>query len=530
MFIFVLHLALPALLWRSARGLRVQSDLDSDVAADEAGAVLRQGFGMKFGTVKIAHFTQAQAENPFGDLGKGGPIRDSVHKSFVRGCIIQVAPERELYMREQNVTSEESADGNITTALEALWEAEDRGLGEQAEAERQRIRRLGLELQAARKYCEEDAGKPPAAVTKDCMQEFVAKNRTRSRSWFRRGRGEKDISSPRIHAAQTARELPGWLEKRFEFEHKVQLMTLTSELFFETASGAAELRATLTDSFVHYKDLVKATGFSFTHTQHHCQYVVHKDETLRADELYIERVGMELVRAGTVDGVCQEGDLPCPESTSARHVRKYSWKRFATVFGVTIWPSYAALPWIGFQLGGPALATFLTVVPLPINMIFVVPVAGVAGIPFLGECKCNLNPCEWNQDKSMCTFTTSNASSNEFQWLPYPGTKCMPVEDFDESDPQCAMNACSHEDFQPPHPHEQGIFGKIGGPVGGNDWRNRVTGPRGVFNCLSDDGDRRGDLGRKEVVLLPFLSSEEMPNTPENRNRLYKRLNVTRQW
>lgn len=506
---FAFRLALPFLCWRTALAVRLAQ---VDEGLEEYQSRPRRG-------VKTAMFIQTKARAaaaPAPGSGNLGPIRDAVKLGFERGCIHELAMDREVFLREQNVTSRSAPrTGNISTALEAMFEAQDTADGSDDQSAEATVEQFGLSLDSAEEFCEANAGQPLHGVVQQCIKDFEARGRTRSRSWFRRGKGETDIETPH-------ESLPMWLDERFDIDHTLLLLGLSSDSFVDGNTKAKEVRERFERELATNKVNIKATGFSVTHTKAHCKEI-HAAETEQADEKYVERVSVELGRAVDVDGTCSEGEGVCPEATSPQHSRSFRWGRFGFAYTVGFLAVEAAIVGVGFFVGGGHGAALTGgLLALPVAEMTPLPFAALAGIPFLGMCSCNLNICEWNAEQEVCAFTTSEASTNPYQWLPYPGTKCEPAVNFDQSKPECAMTVCDVADFDDPaRPETHGIFGKVG--VGAS----KTGANNAVFNCLSDDGTRLGDLGMRETW-VDSQTTEEVPNTPENRNSIYAKLNVAR--
>lgn len=495
------RLALPVFLCcGSALAIRLESNDLLEPSVAEAPKLKARA--VVFTQTQIRSYATLNATNP-------NIIRDAIRKSFLRGCLHEVALEREAFYHEQNVTWAASPElGNISMALEALFEAEDghSGWGSGAKAEKQNVELLGLDLPEATTWCNDEAGQPIARVVRTCVIDFAAHDRTRTKDWlFRRGKGSKALAGDNTHLVGAQ----GLLEMRFRLDYELQLMDLSSNTFMSAAPNAEQVKAQYRGILAENKEAVKATGFSFTNTHHHCQDI-HKDETLRADEKYMERVALELSRAQDESGECQESTgshYKCPESTSPRHARSYRTTRAAAVFAVAYAFSQTVVPLALLSLGGSVATALFLAVP-GANTMFSLPFAALSGIPIFGRCGCELNPCEWNADMGVCAFTPSDKSTNVFQWLPYPGTKCAPGADFTAENPKCEMRDCALEDYQLLRPGT-GLYGKLG-----------MDGQSAV-NCLSDDGMRAGDLGLKEAF------GDGQPNTPENRHDIYASLNAT---
>lgn len=509
---FAFRIALPILCWRAALAVRL-AQLDEGL--EEAESRPRRRY------VKPAMFIQttalqakARAAPAPGGGGERGPIRDAVKKGFERGCIHELAMDREAFMREQNVTSMSAPrTGNISTALEAMFEAQDTSDGSDDNTAEAAVEQFGLSLDAAEDFCEANAGQPLHGAVQQCIQNFAAQGRTRSRGWFSRGKSEKDIHTPHD-------SLPTWLDERFEIDHNLLLIGLSSDSFVDGNTKAREVRERFESQLKENKVKVKATGFSVTNTKTHCKEI-HAAETEQADEKYVERVSEELGRAMDVDGVCSEGEQKCPEATSPQKARAFRWGRFSFAYTVGFLAVEAAIIGLGVFLGGGhGAAVTGGLLALPVAEVTPIPFAALAGIPFLGECACNLNVCEWNSEQGVCAFTATEGSTNPYQWLSYPGTKCEPAYNFDESNPVCAMTVCDVADFDDPaRPETHGIFGKVGVGI------SKTGANNAVFNCLSVDGTRLGDLGMRETW-VDSQTTEEVPNTPENRNAIYSKLNV----
>jgi len=299
------------------------------------------------------------------------------------------------------------------------------------------------------------------------------------------------------------------------------LLGLSSDQYWASSPAARHLRDTLENDLASNKVSIKATGFSVTNTKHHCK-AVHAEETQQADERYVERVSVELGVANDESGTCEEVPQAekCPEATSPQHQRSFRWGRFSLAYTIGFLAVEAVIVGVGIAVGGGHGAALTGgLLALPVAEMTPLPFAALAGIPFFGMCACNLNTCEWNADEQVCTFTTSESGGNPYQWLPYPGTKCEPVPDFDSSNPECHMTVCDVVDYNVAH---DGADPKFTGKIGKAD--------NAVYNCLSEDGTRRGDWGVKSSW-VDELTSDTIQNTPANRNAIYATLpQATRPW
>jgi len=119
----------------------------------------------------------------------------------------------------------------------------------------------------------------------------------------------------------------------------------------------------------------------------------------------------------------------------------------------------------------------------------------------LASCRCFENSCELDHETDTCVMSTSAASSNPYQGLPYPGQKCV------RSATGCAMQLCSESDFKEGS-GEDGFFGSLG------------VKSAGVFNCLSLGGD-----SQQTLISLEKLPSE-VENSAASRTELYKKMKV----
>merc|ERR1740121_3250656 len=101
-------------------------------------------------------------------------------------------------------------------------------------------------------------------------------------------------------------------------------------------------------------------------------------------------------------------------------------------------------PFIGLAVGGvkgAAIGMLIFSTPGPGTVLSVL-VAAATVVPWLGECRCVPQTCQYNAAIDSCQLKVELGASNPYSWLPYPGTKCAEVE-IDAGKPkECALTAC----------------------------------------------------------------------------------------
>merc|ERR1719203_1656008 len=124
--------------------------------------------------------------------------------------------------------------------------------------------------------------------------------------------------------------------------------------------------------------------------------------------------------------------MTCPEGTHPRKVRFFNRKRFALNYGiffVAYGPISMAAPFLGLMLGGATgayIGVFMMATP-GTGVLFSLVLAGLTGIPWLGNCQCAAELCEYSEENDACILKEQEGSTNPYKWLPYMGSKCAPV-------------------------------------------------------------------------------------------------------
>eukprot|EP00928_Gymnodinium_smaydae_P087380 TRINITY_DN71651_c0_g1_i1.p1 TRINITY_DN71651_c0_g1~~TRINITY_DN71651_c0_g1_i1.p1 ORF type:complete len:545 (-),score=76.38 TRINITY_DN71651_c0_g1_i1:105-1676(-) len=159
---------------------------------------------------------------------------------------------------------------------------------------------------------------------------------------------------------------------------------------------------------------------------------------------------------------------------------------------------------VGIAAGAAAGVGSAAAVPLG---VIAAPLAVMAGSrDIFASCRCYENKCFLNARTQVCELQDSALAGNPYQWLPYPGQKCILYEG------SCTVQLCSKEDYWSSDDSDflkKEIFGKIG--------RKDTN----LYNCLS--------VGAKDPK--PLIESNVLPdgvteNTPENRAQFYESLGV----
>lgn len=135
-----------------------------------------------------------------------------------------------------------------------------------------------------------------------------------------------------------------------------------------------------------------------------------------------------------------------------------------------------------------------------------------------GKCECVHQTCDWNAKKSTCELAAAHPHS-AFGSLPYPGLKCVSVED------QCILMPCSESDLARSAFHlNDETHTKYHGTFGEQSSDGLVGGKKGQYNCLSEQGTRQSSLDLLQIITDPRPEGFQSYNSPMARGVLYDHL------
>jgi len=502
-------------------------DLSGDLSGDwqnigeehaDAGAVSATGYATR-------------ADRYRAQLGRG--LLERVELAFHRGVVNELGLRHQEVMKEYQLRTSSTAD--ITEALEHRWECEEAlSAGETKKTTsdlydaKQVVKTLGLSVTSAMRKTRADLKKPIERVVQECVTNLAKKGETRQRSYLRfwSGAGRKSAALTRPAEESVAGStLLDLVPKYFKAENDRNFLDYLSFSKMRKRDDTKRAIKGLTSQVKSLdSQMRKGWGFNLYNTRGHCARV-HKDETMDFEERVVEGLIGEISgQTAKINDVCQE--LPgksCPEGLYPLHVRQKQTRRAARMFGITFvayGPISLMFPFIGWAVAGAsgaALAAVTLATPGP-GFIVAAAVSAAAAVPWLGECRCVAEPCQYDANLESCTLVVQPGTSNKYPWLPYIGLKCAPVQVQVGEPPKCALTACDSEDFSNEFKTVDGrqVYGKLGG------LRDTAGDRAGVYNCVSTDGT----IAQNWEVLheLPDLTKPEggvLENSIENRRLLY---------
>jgi len=530
----------PLLAWvagvHQVWGMREMSE-GMDVLDAIEGQVVFQRHGDAEGGHAAVYATRADRYRA--EMGRG--LLERVELAFYRGVVNELGVRHQEVLKEHRInTSPTTTNGDIAEALERRWEAEeevsvkktDETKAELDEA-KQVVKRMGLSVTSAMKKARADVSKPIERVVQECVVDMAKKGETKQRSYWRfwSGAGRKSEALKRpADESVSGSTLLDLMPKYFKTENDNIFLNDLSFSELRKRDDTERTIKKLKDEIKTLESQMKEVwGFNLYNTRAHCARV-NKDQTMGFEEKVVEGIVGEINgQTKKIDGKCQE--LPgksCPEGLYPLHVRQRQTRRAARLFGITFvayGPISITFPFIGWALAGPsgaALAAVTLATPGP-GFIVSAAVASMAAVPWLGECRCVAEPCEYDATLDSCTLSVQPGTSSKYPWLPYTGLKCAPVEVEEGEAPKCALTACAADDFDRKLTTKHGtqVYGKLGA------FRDTAGDRGGIYNCLSTDGT----VTQNWEVLdkLPDLTKPEggiLDNSIENRALLYQFLGV----
>lgn len=459
-------------------------------------------------------------------------VLPSIKNVLVRGCVDDHALKHAELTKEANVDDRVS---DVAAALAEYFEREDQTIESSTFATQRAARRahnavkkLGFSIRASTSQCTREITQPFQSVVEDCILSIANSGETRAWGWkgwmYQKGAAIKQV----VSAEGNLTEL---LMRRFVLQGEKHLLAKYSTMKYILKN----VRSSIKWRAVSLKSLdiaIKAHGFKLPATKKFCENH-HKDDTLSSYQEIIDRISAELkLPAGFVDGECQEvSGLTCPAGTSPQVLHEFQTKRSLESFGLAfgLWtpigqPLVFASAW---AIGGLTFGLqMLAAASVPGFGVFVAaPIGLLAGVPFKGECMCGINECEYSETLDACAMSNSDTSSYEFEYLPYPGTKCLPTGG------TCELALCTAEDLSTPiegftDQEDNVIFGKVG--------VSRSDAGAGTYNCLGTSPDVMGQIALLRKV--PDLThpdtrngEDDTPvfmvnNTQDSRTNLYQTL------
>jgi len=135
-----------------------------------------------------------------------------------------------------------------------------------------------------------------------------------------------------------------------------------------------------------------------------------------------------------------------------------------------------------------------------------------------GKCRCVHQTCDWNAATSTCELAAAHPHA-AFGSLPYPGLKCISVED------ECILMPCNELDLarsayhlnDTNHTEYHGTFGQQSSD-------GLVGGKIGQYNCLSEKGTRQSSLDLMRIITDPRAEGFQSYSSPMARGVLYDHL------
>jgi len=464
-------------------------------------------------------------------LGEGSStpkVMTSVTNAIVRGCVEDLAVKHAELTKEANV---DNRMDELNAALLKAFETEDQKLDKSTFATRRadataskQVSSLGFSLRVATKHCNSEIDQPFNSVVQDCILSIAESGETRAWGWkgwmYRKGVASKEV----VTAEGNLTEL---LMQRLSAEDEIKLLST-----FSTRSYMRKV-----ETLIHWRKAkvkaadiaIKSFEFKLPATRSYCE-TLHEEETMASSQWILDQTSEELsMPAARIDGVCQEvPGMTCPAGTSPQVSRHFNSGTTLTVmtgtniaFRAIVQPMLFAA---GTLIGGPALGAQLflsTSIPGIANIVGI-PLGLLAGIPFLGDCMCAMNECAYNETLKACAMTTSDTSTYEFQYLPYPGSRCIPSGGSPDA-PECALSECADEDLSATiedFSEKDSLYGKVG--------IFQSDAGAGTYNCLATSPDRMGQMAfmRKLPDPLGARNGEDamVNNTQESRTSLYRAL------
>lgn len=135
-----------------------------------------------------------------------------------------------------------------------------------------------------------------------------------------------------------------------------------------------------------------------------------------------------------------------------------------------------------------------------------------------GKCACVHQTCDWKASTSTCELAAAHPHP-AFGGLPYPGLKCISVED------ECVLMPCNALDLSRSAYHLNDTdHTKYHGTFGQQSSDGKVGGKIGQYNCLSEKGTRQSGLDLMQIITDPRPEGFQSYNSPMARGVLYDHL------
>jgi len=135
-----------------------------------------------------------------------------------------------------------------------------------------------------------------------------------------------------------------------------------------------------------------------------------------------------------------------------------------------------------------------------------------------GKCACVHQPCIRKASTSTCELAAAHPHP-AFGSVPYPGLKCISVED------QCILMPCNERDLAKSAYHLNDTnHTEYHGTFGQQSSDGLVGGKIGQYNCLSEKGTRQSSLDLMRIITDPRAEGFQSYSSPMARGVLYDHL------
>eukprot|EP00746_Dinoflagellata_sp_MGD_P144311 gnl/MRDRNA2_/MRDRNA2_77059_c0_seq2.p1 gnl/MRDRNA2_/MRDRNA2_77059_c0~~gnl/MRDRNA2_/MRDRNA2_77059_c0_seq2.p1 ORF type:complete len:431 (-),score=80.03 gnl/MRDRNA2_/MRDRNA2_77059_c0_seq2:114-1262(-) len=301
------------------------------------------------------------------------------------------------------------------------------------------------------------------------------------------------------------------IAKYYESKDRVDtLADFTNKQYRVLSKVADAIKAEKSKSRAYAELLVQVFGFNIEKSEAYC-IKQHKGQNGESAAKVLQRTLMET--KGVIDKryvtsaeecKVKEGKM-CPEGMNAVYLAQgFDLKQGMQVWSkaaATLMPTKFIAAGIGTLIAGPQVG--LAIAGPPLEWLVPIPLALFYGADVMPKCRCYPKTCEWDEKAASCRlknvgkgmlYAKISPSKNKYDWLPYPGSKCVGHKErtsrsAKEATTVCHLNACESTDLTPDTKPNQvtGVRGSIG-------WKDG-----GVYNCLSQETE----LGRFPLTFSP---------------------------